>query len=359
MITAEALASIDIAPILAFIFLRSRSTRERLPSASDRLPPAWPWMAMTIAKKLVSATGTRCAMRSTASGSVRPIVVACTTLRNSPRTGSALSLAAIRMVSPSGRPDLTPRTMMSMRVREVGDELRNSALPQAIQSRLRQARPADHRDERREEGAAGLDPRHEADGDASDKASGQELRRRRREARLLDAALERDAPAARFLEIAQAVGDLLAALGLIGQRRGRRRTPAAHAADRRAPLVRARLAADDHERKAAHRHGEAAREKEGVDHGRRLGAGPQAPSPRSGEGGAKRRMGCGKQVWSDQGLRSRARNRTWAEAAGHTPSGLRPPSPASWGRGTLLSPIRIIFPPPRSRRAPRRGVAPR
>ena len=40
MIAAEALASCDIALIFAFIFLRSRSTRERLPSASERLPPA-------------------------------------------------------------------------------------------------------------------------------------------------------------------------------------------------------------------------------------------------------------------------------------------------------------------------------
>ncbi len=39
MITADALASIDSAETLAFIFLRSRSTFERLPIASDRLPP--------------------------------------------------------------------------------------------------------------------------------------------------------------------------------------------------------------------------------------------------------------------------------------------------------------------------------
>ena len=40
MMAAEALASIDSACTLAFIFLRSRSTRDRLPSASERLPPA-------------------------------------------------------------------------------------------------------------------------------------------------------------------------------------------------------------------------------------------------------------------------------------------------------------------------------
>ena len=41
MIAAEAFASIDIALILPFIFLRSRSVRDRLPIASDRLPPAF------------------------------------------------------------------------------------------------------------------------------------------------------------------------------------------------------------------------------------------------------------------------------------------------------------------------------
>jgi hypothetical protein len=41
MMLAEALASIDIALIFAFMRLRSRNTRERLPSASARLPPAF------------------------------------------------------------------------------------------------------------------------------------------------------------------------------------------------------------------------------------------------------------------------------------------------------------------------------
>ena len=39
MMPAEAFASCDIAWIFAFIFLRSRSTFDRLPSASERLPP--------------------------------------------------------------------------------------------------------------------------------------------------------------------------------------------------------------------------------------------------------------------------------------------------------------------------------
>ena len=48
MIAAEALASLLMRLILPFIFLRSRSTRERLPSASERLPPAFCWMATTM-----------------------------------------------------------------------------------------------------------------------------------------------------------------------------------------------------------------------------------------------------------------------------------------------------------------------
>ena len=59
MIDAEAFASIDIAWILAFIFLRSRSTRDRLPSASERLPPAFCWIEMTMPKKLASGSGMR------------------------------------------------------------------------------------------------------------------------------------------------------------------------------------------------------------------------------------------------------------------------------------------------------------
>ena len=54
MMTADAFASIDSAWTLAFIFLRSRSTRERLPSASERLPPACDWIWMTMPKKLAS-----------------------------------------------------------------------------------------------------------------------------------------------------------------------------------------------------------------------------------------------------------------------------------------------------------------
>src|SRR5271167_2113639 len=99
MIAAEAFASIDMALIFPFIFLRSRNTRDRLPMASERLPPALPWTAMTIEKKFVSAIGTRWAIRSTASGNVIPSESDSTTRRNSDFTGSWLSAATIRIAA--------------------------------------------------------------------------------------------------------------------------------------------------------------------------------------------------------------------------------------------------------------------
>src|SRR5258708_10113351 len=57
MIEADAFASIDMAWILPRIFLRSRNTFERLPSASERLPPDFCWIAITMPKKFASATG--------------------------------------------------------------------------------------------------------------------------------------------------------------------------------------------------------------------------------------------------------------------------------------------------------------
>ena len=44
MMLAEAFASVLMATILPFIFLRSRTTLERLPIASARLPPDFCWM---------------------------------------------------------------------------------------------------------------------------------------------------------------------------------------------------------------------------------------------------------------------------------------------------------------------------
>ena len=69
-----------------------------------------------------------------------------------------------------------------------------------------------------------------------------------------------------------------------------------------------------------------------------------SPSPRSGEGGPEGRMGCGKQGSIDASQARPLCKLTSFAAAGHTPSGLRPPPdqvqdqvrgrlfPASWGR---------------------------
>ena len=84
---AEALASADSARTLACRRLRSRSTPERLPSASDRLPPACCWMAMTMAKKRTSGIGMRVIMRSKASPSGTPTRCCSTSSVNSPDTG--------------------------------------------------------------------------------------------------------------------------------------------------------------------------------------------------------------------------------------------------------------------------------
>ena len=72
-----------IALILPPIFLRSRSTRDRLPSASERLPPDFCWIPMTMAKKFASGDRHPLGQRSTASPTVRPMVCASMMRRNS------------------------------------------------------------------------------------------------------------------------------------------------------------------------------------------------------------------------------------------------------------------------------------
>ena len=84
---ADALASADSACTLACSRLRSRSTPDRLPSASDRLPPACCWMAMTMAKKRTSGSGMRTIMRSKHSASGTPTRCCSTSSVNSPAIG--------------------------------------------------------------------------------------------------------------------------------------------------------------------------------------------------------------------------------------------------------------------------------
>ena len=60
----------------------------------------------------------------------------------------------------------------------------------------------------------------------------------------------------------------------------------------------------------------------------------ESPSPRSGEGGAKRRMGCGKQVWRRRKFAAPLVQSCRRRSSGPYPiRPFGPPSPASWGRG--------------------------
>src|SRR6266513_912394 len=113
MLPADALASIDIAWIFSAIFLRSRSTLERLPRASDRLPPDFCWIAITMPKKFASGTGIRSNRRAQASPSGMPIAWVSMMARNSPLSGSGASAATTLIESNSGRPALMPRTITS------------------------------------------------------------------------------------------------------------------------------------------------------------------------------------------------------------------------------------------------------
>src|SRR6516162_3136475 len=70
-------------------------------------------MPTTIAKKFASATGTCSYRRPQASPSGIPMACVSTMPRNSLLRGSGASLVIIRMLSRSGRPALTPRTMTS------------------------------------------------------------------------------------------------------------------------------------------------------------------------------------------------------------------------------------------------------
>ena len=140
MIEAEALASMLIAWTLPRILARSRSTTERLFSASDRLPPDCCWMLITMAKKFTSAVGTRSNRRETASPSDRPIAWVSTTVRNSLRTGSSASRETMRKQSPTGMPVRMPRTTTST---ALGSSLLNFAMRRSRRWRSSQRRQAE------------------------------------------------------------------------------------------------------------------------------------------------------------------------------------------------------------------------
>jgi hypothetical protein len=111
---AEAFASPDSARIFAFIFLRSRTTRERLPRASARLPPDLCWIDKIIPKKFASGTGIFSYNFAQASPNGIPTACVSRILRNSDFTGSGDSTAITFKQSSSGSPALAPRTMTSI-----------------------------------------------------------------------------------------------------------------------------------------------------------------------------------------------------------------------------------------------------
>ena len=114
MIIADALASDESALIFPCRRLRSRRTAERLPSASDRLPPDLSWTLITIPKKFTSAVGMLSYMRFSPCSRLTPTFKPSQSLVNSPCTGSGISFATILSASFTGRPDLTLRTITSM-----------------------------------------------------------------------------------------------------------------------------------------------------------------------------------------------------------------------------------------------------
>ena len=114
MIIAEAIASDDRALTFSRISLRARRMAERLASASARLPPVFCWMASTTVKNRSSGVGMRSNIFSRPWSIGSPMDRLSTRRWNSGPSGAGLSRAMMRRQSLTGRPDLMPRTMMSM-----------------------------------------------------------------------------------------------------------------------------------------------------------------------------------------------------------------------------------------------------
>src|SRR5215471_7509878 len=141
MIMAEAFASDDIALILPARRLRSRNTPERLLSASERLPPAFPWIVMTIAKKLTSAVGIASYIFLRPCSSVMPTRMPSHSRVNSEPTGSGISLDTILRASLVGRPDLTLRTITSIAL--ANSAVNAFSLRFLMNDRTQRGRPSD------------------------------------------------------------------------------------------------------------------------------------------------------------------------------------------------------------------------
>ena len=115
MIIAEAFASDDSALIFSRISLRERSTAERLPSASERLPPVFCWIVQHDGEEvhfrqrhaLVHALQRLIERHAHRMASHHDLEFGAA-------AAAELSRAMMRRHSLSGRPDFTPRTMTSM-----------------------------------------------------------------------------------------------------------------------------------------------------------------------------------------------------------------------------------------------------
>src|SRR5215207_10087026 len=239
MIAAEALASMLIALILPAILRRSRSTRDRLPSASERLPPASCWIAITMPKKFASATGTRSNSFATASAIDIPSVCASMIALNSPRSGSWASPAIMRLQSPSGSPALMPRTIDG--VRKLLQEALDSAILAIGEEPARKAEPADEDPAGRDDRVARDDEQREGEAEGGDGADDEQFPLRPGQPRLCDPRLDRDLVAGLLtgLKLFEALRHLIAAID-----RGDAVDPAFGSAldERLLPLLGARVA---------------------------------------------------------------------------------------------------------------------
>ena len=126
---------------------------------------------MTMEKKFVSAIGTRCAIRSIASGKVIPSDSASTTLRNSDFTGSGTFGGGDPDRIAEGQAGLDAAHNDVNRGRKVGHELVDAANTQTRQHELRQPDRGRHGDKKREQETSRLQVGQGAANQAQEHAS--------------------------------------------------------------------------------------------------------------------------------------------------------------------------------------------
>src|SRR5215204_3075980 len=186
MIAAEALASMLIALILPAILRRSRSTRDRLPSASERLPPALCWIAITMPKKFASATGTRSEQLRDRVGDRYPKRL---------RVDDRPELAAQRLLGLAGdhahavaerQPGLDAAHDHVDGVRKLLQEALDSAILEIGEEPARKAEPADEDPAGRDDRVARDDEQREGEAEGGDGADDEQFPLRPGQPRLCD-----------------------------------------------------------------------------------------------------------------------------------------------------------------------------